>query len=65
MKYILVFVLYTMVPNVAPVIGHKIFNDSNACEVAKQQVLQEHKTDPLRITAICLSEDELLNYTRT
>ena len=64
MKYVLIFVLFTSVQNIPPVIGHHAFNSSQACEAAKEEVMKEELPQGIKGAAICISEQELMNYTR-
>lgn len=64
MKYILFFVLYTIQPSIEPTMGHKVFNSSQECESAKMVMLKEHISTTTKSAAICVSEAELLYYTR-
>ena len=65
MKYVLFFVLYTMQPNINPIMGHRVFDTSMQCEAAKEHVLKQSLPNGVNGGAICISEAELLNYTRT
>jgi hypothetical protein len=65
MHYILFFVLYTASPNIPPVLGHKLYSSSEQCEQAKEIVLKQKMPDDVQGGAVCISEAELLHYTRT
>jgi hypothetical protein len=65
MHYVLFFVLFTAQPNIDPIMGHKPFATSQQCEAAKEEVLKQPLPEGVRGAAICISDAELLNYTRT
>ena len=65
MHYVLIFVLYTSLSNINPILGHKVFNSSALCEAAKTELLSKELPKDVKGAAVCISEAELLNYTRT
>lgn len=65
MKYVLIWIVFGLSPGMPPTIAHKAFDSSVQCEQAKDVFLKQEQPPGRRGAAICLSELELLNYTRT